>query len=219
MVRSVFRWADDRVFGGLRAQLVRRLESEILGDCDSLLDVGCGSDSPLRRFSRRVPRTVGVDLFEGSLEASRAAGIHDEVRRIGALDILDAFGAKAFDAVMALDVIEHFDKDEGLLLLERMEATARKKAVVFTPNGFQPQEVHSGNVLHVHKSGWTAAELRSKGYTVRGINGWKALRGDLARPRWRPAFFWGRVSLLTQLITESRPDGAYALLGVKDLRG
>lgn len=51
----------------------RYLERAI-GDAGSVLDVGCGANSPLGRFERRYARTVAVDLFEPALDHARAAG-------------------------------------------------------------------------------------------------------------------------------------------------
>ena len=51
---------------------------QAVGAASSLLDVGCGSDSPVGHFHRRIPRLVGVDGFAPSIEESRTRGIHDE---------------------------------------------------------------------------------------------------------------------------------------------
>ena len=55
------------------------------------------------------------------------------------------------------------------------------------------------------------------GYRVVGINGWRPLRGEYARPRWRPGVFWYRMSLLSQPLVASRPAYAFAILCVKDM--
>ena len=38
------------------------LERLVLSECRTLLDVGCGSDSPIQVFSKRLELAVGVDL-------------------------------------------------------------------------------------------------------------------------------------------------------------
>jgi len=190
---------------------------QAVGPASSLLDVGCGSDSPVRHFQRRIPRLVGVDGFEPSIEASRARGIHDEYFCAEVLRIDDLFREGSFDCVLASDVVEHLPKGLGLELIAKMERIARDRVVIFTPNGFLPQGEHSGNVLQRHVSGWTVEDMEAMGYDVIGINGWKPLLGEFSLPRLRPASFWRVVSRLTQTLVRNHPRYAVQLLCVKSV--
>ena len=154
------------------------LMERAVGDARTILDVGCGSNSPLRRFRRRYDRTVGVDLFVPALEASAAAGIHDEYRQLDVLRLDEEFEARSFDAVVALDLVEHLSEEDATRLFSLMEQTASKRVIVHTPNGFIPQDEYDGNPLQVHRSGWTAERMRQLGYAVRGSNGIRFLRGE-----------------------------------------
>jgi SAM-dependent methyltransferase len=218
VVHEPLRALDRALFGVPFGRYYRALEDACAG-CDSLLDVGCGAESPVRFFSKRLARSVGVDLHEPSLEASRRAGIHGETVRASVLEIGSRFPPKSFDAVVALDVVEHLEKEDGLRLLERMEALARRRVVVFTPNGFLPQGAVGGNELQRHLSGWEPEELARLGFTVRGMSGWRPLRKEEALPAWKPAFVWERVARWTEPWFESRPRGAFQLLAVKRLDG
>jgi ubiquinone/menaquinone biosynthesis C-methylase UbiE len=182
-----------------------------------LLDVGCGERSPLHLFSREIPRTVGVDAHGPSLEASRRAGIHTDYVQTDVTGIGERFEPRSFDCVVLLDVIEHLSKEDGERMLEAMERIARRKVIVFTPNGLLPQPPEPGNPLQEHISGWTAEEMRRRGYEVTGIAGWKPLRGPYVKPRWRPHAAWERIALLTERRYESRPDDAFQILCVKRL--
>jgi SAM-dependent methyltransferase len=193
------------------------LMERAVGDSRTVLDVGCGTNSPLRHFRRHYDRTVGVDLFAPALEASAAAGIHDEYRQIDVLRLDDEFEAGSFDAVVAFDLVEHLTEDDARTLLALMERTARKRVVVHTPNGFIPQEEYDENPFQVHRSGWTARLMRDLGYTVRGSNGLRVLRGEQGRLRWRPEAFWRALAGLTQPLVYRVPELAYQLLCVKEL--
>src|SRR5688500_9881031 len=70
----------------------------------TLLDVGCGSYSPVQTFNKRL-HTVGVDAFEPSIEESRRKGIHNEYVKMNVLEIDKKFEPKSFDVVIATDVI------------------------------------------------------------------------------------------------------------------
>jgi hypothetical protein len=64
----------------------------------------------------------------------------------------------------AADLIEHLGKEDGFRLLEHMELIARKVVVIVTPNGFIAQHLTDGNPLQIHRSGWTAHEMKALGY-------------------------------------------------------
>jgi hypothetical protein len=193
----------------------RALEQSLVGSCQSVLDVGCGWDSPLQVFSSRIPLTVGVDGFAPSLERSRQRGIHTRYEQLELLEIGQRFAPGSFDGVVALDVIEHFEKPDGWRLLEAMERIARKRVIVFTPNGFLPQGEHEDNPWQVHRSGWTAEDFLPRGYRVLGLNGWKGLRGERAEVRL--GRLGARLSQLSQPLVTYQPRLAFQLLAVREL--
>ena len=217
MIREFLRTIDRGVFGYFYTQYPRLLEREIIGSCQTLLDVGCGGHSPIRLFSSKPEYSVGVDSFEPYLQQSHRAGIHTEYREMDVLKIGDHLKERSFDCVLASDLIEHLAKADGYMLLAAMEQIAAKKVVIFTPNGFLRQSALDGNPLQIHRSGWDFDEMRRRGYRVLGISGWKPMRGELAGVRWHPVFFWTRVSLLSQAIVANLPRYAYSLLCVKDV--
>jgi hypothetical protein len=201
------------VFPPFRSLLAR----EVVGSCDTLLDLGCGRQSPVKEFSRGLSRVVGVDRHVPYLEESLAAGIHHEYRQADVLEIGSVFEPGSFDCVVALDLIEHLPKEEGLRLIPLMERIARKKVIIFTPNGFLEQRAYDDNALQEHLSGWSPAEMRALGYRVIGVNGWRPLRGERGVIRWRPEWLWRNVAFASQAVTVSRPESAFQILCVKDL--
>src|SRR5450759_4805085 len=146
---------------------------ENLLDCRSILDVGCGRGSPIKTFSKNF-YSVGVDLFKPAILESKSKRIHDDYLLVDINNL--CFRPNFFDAVLALDVIEHLEKAKGLRLIKTMENIAKKKVVMITPNGFVPQGARAKNVFQVHLSGWTVSELKRLRYKVHGIVGLKLLR-------------------------------------------
>ena len=83
-------------------------------------------------------------------------------------DVLPLMPDGSVDTVMALDVIEHMEKEEGLRLLHEAKRIARHQVVVFTPLGFFPQShapdeldrwhMHGGR-WQSHRSGWEPEEF------------------------------------------------------------
>lgn len=183
-----------------------------------MLDVGCGSDSPLARLEGPVGTSVGVDIHEGDLRECRRRGIHDHHAVLDVQMLRTAFRPRSFDCALASDLIEHLEESAGYELISAMEELARRRVIVLTPNGFLEQPPDPDNPWQEHVSGWTVDEFERLGYRVLGVNGWKPLRTMYAEIRFRPLPLWDRVSVLTQPVTERRPRRAFQLLAVKDLR-
>ena len=118
------------------------------------MDLGCGADSPLGRFSVLLSYSLGVERFEPYLVKSQAGKKHAEYLAADILTACRNFKDNSFDCVLALDVIEHFKKEEGLKILIEMERIAAKKVIIYTPNGFLKQKALDANDGQVHLSGW-----------------------------------------------------------------
>jgi len=199
-----------RVFRKIFLHTTYYLKQE-LRNCRTVIDLGCGYDSPIRVICKSY--SVGVDLSKVYLLESKRKGIHDEqifmdIRRLG-------FKPKSYDCVMALDVLEHLEKADGFQLLEEMEKIAKKKIIVQTPNGFMPQKDECP--LQVHRSGWVINDFEKRGYAVKGMAGLRLLRGEKAFLKFRPKIILAVISGITQKIAYHFPKFAYQLLSVKIL--
>lgn len=195
-----------------------------LKHCKTILDVGCGSKSPIGLLNGTYT-TVGVDAYKPSIEESKKQKIHNAYILGDIKKLTSLVEKKSFDAVVALDVIEHLEKDAGYKLLDDMERTARKKVILVTPNGFIPQ-YNKDNKLQAHLSGWTVEDFINRGYQVEGIYGTKlcnVLRNDEAELRWKPKLFWALiwgilVEITHHLYTKRYPKYSIGLLAVKEIK-
>jgi hypothetical protein len=194
-----------------------------LKDCKTIMDVGCGENSPIFLLEEQY-QTVGIDGHKPSIDLSKKRKIHDtyiygDIKKLNSL-----VKRKSYDAVIALDVIEHLEKKDGYTLLDNMERAARKKVILVTPNGFIPQHYKNNN-LQAHLSGWTVEDFEKKGYQVEGIYGTKLcniMRTEEAELRWKPRFFWALVwgilvEITHHLYTKKNPKYAISLLAVKTI--
>jgi 2-polyprenyl-3-methyl-5-hydroxy-6-metoxy-1,4-benzoquinol methylase len=192
---------------------VLSLKEKLVG-YKTVLDIGCGVNSPLGSFSESF-YSVGIDIFKPAILRSKKRGTHGDyvLAEIHHL----CFKPESFEAVLALDVLEHLKKTDGYRFMENMAKIARCALVVFTPNGFVHQLELEGNLYQVHLSGWTVAKLRKFGFQVNGINGLKILRKEKAELRFKPERLFGRFSDISQKLAYHFPNLAFQLLCVKKL--
>jgi hypothetical protein len=207
------------------------LSSELEG-CDSVLDLGCGPNSPLR--SVPVSYSVGVEIFKPYILSSQRRGVHDDYLLADLTRL--AIRSNSVDAIVMIGVLEHLRKQEGYHLLKEAERIARKKIIVTCPNGFLPQEDHDRNPYQAHKSGWRPADLRNLGYRVHGLSGPRVFRKANERgtklldqrgsdPKAnllstigpRPKWFWLGVTAIFQIITYHLPAACFELLATMDI--
>ena len=200
---------------------------EALKDCKTVLDIGCGPDSPLQHC-KTIKYGVGVNPLKPYLLDAKKKKTHSKYINKTAQEL--DFPDKSFEAVIMTEVLEHFPKKISLQMLSRAEKWAKKKVVITVPNGFLVQAGVDDNPLQEHLSGWTAEEFRKRGYRVTGRAGLRCLRkdeqtesrlhgGDIYNTmRGQPGVFWYAVSGLSQLFVYFLPELAYGLFCVKEIR-
>lgn len=137
------------------------------GEIVSVLDVACG----LAFKSKYIPAQIriGVDIFDEYFKHIESdvpfVAIKYDVRKL-----LDLFQPKSFDLVIACDIIEHLEKEEGSRLMDDCETVARKAVIFENPRGFIPQDIdilgYGGDHWQTHRSAWEPAEFESRGYTA-----------------------------------------------------
>ncbi len=194
----------------------RSIQKELKG-MKSVLDVGCGAYSPIASLKKTF-YSVGVDIHEPSIKKSKKQKIHDDYKIGNVLKLSTFLKKKSFDAVLGLDIIEHLEKKEGILLLKQMESIAKKKVVILTPYGFTQQHPYDKNPYQIHKSGWYPSDFTKRGYKVYGMRGLRFIRGECATIKYKPWIFWGIVSSLSQYVTYFFPSISYQLIAIKKIR-
>lgn len=126
---------------------------------ESVLDIGCGDGFLLRELrSAFGPReSVGLDVYlpaEACVRSEDALGSVELLRDPGAL------GARRFDLVLALDVIEHVADDRALLRSISTERLLPNGWVLVTVPAFQQLFSDHDRALS-HYRRYSLAELRS----------------------------------------------------------
>jgi 2-polyprenyl-3-methyl-5-hydroxy-6-metoxy-1,4-benzoquinol methylase len=135
------------------------------GEIKSILDVACGLSLKSKYIKADI--RVGVDIYKEYFNH-----IETDVEYIPVVydvrKMQDIFLPKTFDIVLALDIVEHLEKEESLELLKQCEKFARKAVIIETPNGYIPQNIdilgHGGHEFQTHRCGWTVEELEKLGF-------------------------------------------------------
>jgi 2-polyprenyl-3-methyl-5-hydroxy-6-metoxy-1,4-benzoquinol methylase len=165
------------------------------------LEIGCGKRSYFHSQERKYT-IIGFDIFEPSLIEAKNCGYIDKYIVGNVIEIEKYFKNKSYDTVVAFDLIEHLPKNEGYALIRKMQNIAKKRIIIFTPNGFVPQPPSIENPFQEHKSGWTYVEMKKLGFKVIGMNGLKYLRGMYALPKIKPKQIGLIISNITQIIID-----------------
>jgi 2-polyprenyl-3-methyl-5-hydroxy-6-metoxy-1,4-benzoquinol methylase len=125
----------------------------LLADLDrsaAILDLGCGSGSLLAYLGRRgFSHAFGVDIsaeqIDRALQKGVSAAQHDAHAYLAA-------STERFDAIIAVDVLEHFTRDELAHLVRQLFAALKPggRLVVQTANGagLFPGQVIYGDLTH-----------------------------------------------------------------------
>jgi len=208
-------------FGHIFHTLDYCLQQE-LADCETVLDLGCGPSSPLQ-YCKNIKHSVGVEVFQPYLEISKKKRIHTEYVQKDLLEV--ELPNQSFDAVILIEVIEHFTEEDASTLIKRAESWAKKKVIITTPNGYINQKAVDNNPYQRHLSGWTVKKIEGLGYKCKGLAGLKYIRqevqddtmGDnlLTSIKYQPKLFWFAFATVSQLICHHLPRFSFGLFVTK----
>ena len=145
-------------------QLNELMELIILSKPKSILDIGMGfgkygvlSREYLEFYDEQdnyldwKRRIDGIEAYEGYLTPIHDF-IYDNIYVDNAIDVLPTLEIK-YDLILMIDVLEHFDYDEGVMLLEECEKLG-KNIIISTPLRVGNQKGIFGNPYETHRSQW-----------------------------------------------------------------
>lgn len=119
-------WEESNREEGFSMRILKEIASEA-----SILDLGCGDGAHLKVLREGYPeKTVhGIDVSHQAVERARKDGISAEV---GDITQPLPFADKSFEAVLLLDVLEHFLEPEKILC--EAARVAGKAVYISVPN-------------------------------------------------------------------------------------
>lgn len=190
-----------------------------LADCKRILELGCGRNSPILKIGYGH-KTDAVDIWQPYVELHTRQGDYRKCEQADILEMQFADRLGKYDAVVICDVLEHLPKDRvySTGLLDKIEQVARKKVVLFTPNGFVENDEVDGDPYQAHVSAWWPQDYTSRGYKVVGSTGLRWLMGKASLPKYHPYQLFMILIILTQPLVFNHPKIAWHSYAVKELR-
>lgn len=206
-LKNIFR----SIFPSNRIIIKRILKKELLG-CKSVIDLGCGKDSPLGLLKNEKDfnnvYSVGVDIFSPYLEKNIEINkIHSEYVNKNIFEI--DYPENSFDVALLFDVIEHFNRENFINFLPKLEKMA-KKIIIITPNGFIEQDEYDNNPFQKHLSGWIKKDFFSMGFKCYGLSGFKFFY-KIKNQKLRTL-----LADFSQMFMFNIPDYSFHLLAIKN---
>ena len=88
----------------------KKMASLLPEDCETLLDLGCGTGLELDEIFRLYPdiKVVGIDLTQSMLDKLRQKHPAKEMRLICGDYFQEPFGANVFDCAVSFQTMHHF---------------------------------------------------------------------------------------------------------------
>lgn len=121
-----------------------------------------GDKGWLRPKSEWQIRIDGIEGFAGYITPVHEWA-YNQVSVGEALSVLATIETGRYELAIAIDILEHFDKQQGTRLLAELRRVASRASLVSTPKLFLPQDVPA-NPYENHRSQWSREHLAASGY-------------------------------------------------------
>lgn len=145
----------------------------------SILDVGIGFgkyglmvrevlDLPYERYNKEqwMVSIEGIEAFE-SYKNPIHDYIYNKVYYGEATEVIKKL--QKYDCILLIDVLEHFDKEEGKELIEELLKHTNKSLIISTPRYPAKQEEYLGNKYEEHKSKWSVIDFVDYDFSYKEI--------------------------------------------------
>lgn len=137
---------------------------------ESLLSLCSGIGLELNNLN--TSDIAAVDIAPQYLEELKRRCAEAKTVCMDASKYIKSAESNSVDVISFIDGVEHMTKEAGLETLKHCKRVARKKVLVFTPEGYLRNEPHNAwgiegaDEHQTHKSGWEVSELEDLGYKL-----------------------------------------------------
>ena len=126
------------------------------------LGIGLGNFGKLIKSRLGFPTILtGVEVFEqyrnNKWNYYDQLFISEIVEFLGSTD-------RSYDHILLIDVLEHFERDQGLSIIQAITERALRSVLVSTPTTAYPQDDAGGNPYETHRYIWSDSEITGMGF-------------------------------------------------------
>lgn len=141
----------------------------LLNNPKKVLDVGVGygiNGAGIRNWfsdvHKREIQLTGIEVFEPY--KNPLWQVYDELRNDDIRDV----ELEQYDVIIMTDVIEHFSKEDGKRVVEKLKRALNPKGVLLisTPATWFEQGAWGGNEHEIHRSLWSIDEFVKMGFAI-----------------------------------------------------
>ena len=135
----------------------------------SILDVGVGFgkyglmvrevlELPYERYNKNqwIVNIEGIEAFEEYRNPIHDY-IYNKIHYGEVTQVID--NLPKYDCILLIDVLEHFEKEEGKKVIDQLIAHTNKSLIISTPRYPSKQEEYLGNRYEEHKSKWSIIDF------------------------------------------------------------
>jgi 2-polyprenyl-3-methyl-5-hydroxy-6-metoxy-1,4-benzoquinol methylase len=135
---------------------------------NSILDVGCGNGKygflckELLTYwlGKKEIKINAIEVFKAYIGPMQRE-IYDDIYGGEAVAWLKRMEDKEYDLILAIDILEHFEKADGYEFLSQLKRVG-KHVIISTPKTPSKQGPVFGNSYEEHKSKWLPSEMGAK---------------------------------------------------------
>lgn len=145
----------------------------------TILDIGVGFgkygvlarevlELPYQRYNKEQWKVNihGIEAFEDYTNPIYGH-VYNQIFYGNVLDIID--NLEKYDMILLIDVLEHFTKEEGLILLKKLITHTKGCLIVSTPIYPSKQEEYLGNSYEEHKSRWFITDFSDFSFSYQEV--------------------------------------------------
>ena len=135
----------------------------------TVVELGAGFFSKMTAVSPSVQKKIGIEIWESYITQANNIGNCPECTKIlgDILHFEDLISKEDMDCCMVVDVLEHFDRDVAVNLVQRIKNNFNK-FILMVPEGNHPQDTdvtgHGADEYQKHRSTWRQENLEELGF-------------------------------------------------------
>lgn len=112
-------------------------------------------------YGQWMRRIEGIEAHPAYLSPVQR-NVYDRIHEGEAHEMLARFDAASFDLVLAIDILEHFERVDGARFLDECRRVGRW-TLVSVPRVLKRRDAAFGNPYEAHKTAWSKTDLAGAG--------------------------------------------------------